>query len=307
MQTLVSKPGSARGDGKAYVLVTAAYNEEKFIAQTIESVLSQTVRPKKWIIVSDGSTDRTDAIVESYSKHHDFIHLHKILQPHARNFAAQVNAINSGYAMLKDLPFDFFGNLDADVSFAPNYYEQLLAKFEQDATLGLAGGYIHEEKNGVFRNRPGNSTHAVAHAIQLFRRDCYEAVGPYIPLPYGGPDWVAEIVARQKGWEVRSFPDLPVNHYRPTCSAGGLVRGRYRQGLMDQSLGCDPMFEVFKCFSRLAGSPVVIGALARLSGFVWASLRQFPRAVPRDISDSLRAEQRARVRSIFRGVREQAF
>ncbi|HXM23687.1 MAG TPA: glycosyltransferase family A protein [Terriglobales bacterium] len=291
---------------KSYVLVTAAYNEERFIAKTIESVVSQTVRPKKWIIVSDGSTDQTDSIVDSRSRDYDFIRLHRICDPHPRNFAAQVNAINAGYALLKDLQFDFFGNVDADVSFAPSYYEQLLAKFEEDTTLGLGGGCIHEEINGAFLSRRGNSTRAVAHAIQLFRRECYEMVGPYVPLPYGGPDWVAEVVARHKGWRVRSFTELPVHHYRPTCSAGGLIRGRYRQGLMDHSLGCDPVFEVFKCLSRLSASPFLIGALARFSGFVWASCRRFPPAVPRDISEFLKAEQRARVRSIFRSIREHA-
>jgi glycosyltransferase involved in cell wall biosynthesis len=286
--------------GKAYVLVTAAYNEEKFIAKTIDSVCSQTVRPRKWVIVSDGSTDRTDSIIAGYCGEYDFIQLHRICDPHPRNFAAQVNAINAGFGLLKGMEFDFFGNVDADVSFGPDYYEQLLKKFEEDSTLGLGGGYIHEEVNGTFVGRRGNSPHAVAHAVQLFRRECYEKAGPYLPLPYGGPDWVAEIVARQNGWRVRSFPELPVRHYRPTSSAGGLVRGLYRQGLMDHSLGCDPIFEALKCLSRVSAAPFLIGALVRFSGFVWASCRRFPYAVPQDISQFLRAEQQARVRSIFR-------
>jgi glycosyltransferase involved in cell wall biosynthesis len=290
--------------GKRYVLVTAAYNEERFIGKTIESICSQTVKPAKWIIVSDGSTDATDTIVANYCKEYEFIQLHRICEPHPRNFAAQVNAINVGFELLKAVEFDFFGNVDADVSFAPDYYGRLLAEFEHDPMLGLGGGYIHEAVNGTFVSRARNSTRAVAHAVQLFRRECYEKVGPYLPLPYGGPDWVAEIVARQNGWSVRSFHELPVRHYRRTCSAGGLLRGLYRQGLMDHSLGCDPMFEVLKCLSRASFSPYVIGALARLSGFVWASCRGLPRAVARDVSECLKAEQRARVRSLFRRVGE---
>jgi len=288
------------GRGKTYVLVTAAYNEEKFISKTIDSIISQTVRPKKWVIVSDGSTDQTDEIVCSYSRSHDFIQLHRICEEHLRNFAAQVNAINTGCGLLKDLEFDFIGNVDADVSFEPGYYERLLARFDEDASLGLAGGYIQEESNGVFRSRAKNSPDSVAHAVQLFRRACFETVGGYMPLPYGGPDWVAEIIARKNGWGVRSFPELPVRHYRPTSSAGGIVRGRYRQGLMDYSLGSDPVFETMKCLSRIWTKPYVIGTLARLSGYIWSSLQGRALAVPQDVAECLRAEQRARVRSVFR-------
>ena len=285
---------------KTYVLVTAAYNEEKFIRKTIDSIVSQTVRPKNWIIVSDGSTDRTDEIVRSYSRTHDFIQLHRISEEHPRNFAAQVNAINTGCQLLKDLDFDFIGNVDADVSFEPEYYERLLAKFDENANLGLAGGYIHEESNGVFRTRPKNSTDSVAHAVQLFRRACFEAVGGYLPLPYGGPDWVAEIAARKNGWGVRSFPELPVRHYRPTASAGGIVRGRYRQGLVDYSLGSLPLFEIVKCVRRISERPFVIGALVRLAAFGASYVAHAPRLVPPELMRYLREEQRQRLLAMVR-------
>ncbi len=296
----VTDQATLRQRGKTYVLVTAAYNEEKFISKTIESIISQTVRPKKWVIVSDGSTDRTDEIVGSYSRTHDFIQLQRICEEHPRNFAAQVNAINTGCQSLKELEFDFIGNVDADVSFEPEYYERLLAKFDEDANLGLAGGYIHEESNGVFRGRSTNSTESVAHAVQLFRLMCFETVGGYLPLPYGGPDWVAEIISRKNGWGVRSFPELPVRHYRPTSSAGGIVRGRYREGLMDRSVGSDPVFETMKCLSRIRTKPYLVGALIRLSGYIWSSCQGRGLAVPQDVAEFLRSEQRARVRSVFR-------
>jgi len=285
--------------GSEYVLLTAAYNEEEFIGKTIESVISQTVRPKSWIIVSDGSTDRTDSIVQGYSDKHSFIKLYRITEQHARNFAAQVNAINKGYDLVRDLDFEFIGNVDADVSFEATYYERLLGKFVKNQNLGIAGGYIHEEKNGIFRSRTGNSERSVAHAVQLFRRACFLSVGGYVALPYGGPDWLAEIMARKQGWEVESFPELPVRHYRPTCSAGGVLKGRFRQGLMDYSLGCDPSFEFFKCLSRLHGRPYIAGAVARFSGFVWAWCKRHERAVPQDIVNFLREEQKGRVRSLL--------
>ena len=201
----------------SYVLVTAAYNEEKHIERTIQSVIAQTVLPRKWVIVSDGSTDQTDEIVRRYSQDHPFITLSRISEDHPRNWSAQVMAINHGYDLLTASEFDFFGNVDADISFAPNYYEILLQRFTCDSEMGCAGGYICEEDNGVFKNRLSNSTSSVAHAVQLFRRACFEVAGPYQVLKFGGPDWVAEVRARQFGWKVVAFPDLKVNHYRPTA------------------------------------------------------------------------------------------
>lgn len=279
----------------AYVLVTAAYNEEKYIEKTIESVIAQTILPKRWVIVSDCSTDRTDEIVRRYAQKYPFITLHRIEKDHPRNFRAQVLAINTGYERVKPLEFNFIGNLDADIAFQSRYFETLLDKFGYSENLGLAGGYIYERQNGSFKARPGNTTTSVPHAVQLFRRRCFEEIGGYSPLPYGGPDWLAEIMARKAGWTVESFTDLPVFHFRPTSSAGGIVRGRFRQGLLDHSIGSSFSFEFIKCLSRVRFRPYIIGSLARFAGYVWSLCRREPYAVSSDIVVYLRAEQRSRI------------
>lgn len=139
-----------------YVLVTAAYNEEAYIEKTIQSVIAQTVQPLQWAIVSDGSTDRTDEIVLSYAARHPFIRLVRVQEEHARNFAAQVHAINLGCKSLQSLQYRFIANLDSDVSFGPTYFQKLIDKFDRDSNLGLAGGYIFEESKGGFKSRPTN-------------------------------------------------------------------------------------------------------------------------------------------------------
>src|SRR3954466_572796 len=93
--------------GSEYVLATAAYNEERYIGATIKSVVNQTILPAMWVIVSDGSTDATDAIIESYAEKYPFIRLERITEAHARNWSAQVNAINRGFAKSRSLDFDF--------------------------------------------------------------------------------------------------------------------------------------------------------------------------------------------------------
>lgn len=285
---------------KTYVLVTAAYNEEKFIAQTIDSVTSQTVLPQKWIIVSDGSTDKTDEIVRAYVEKYAFIKLYRITEEHPRNFAAQVNAINAGYALLKNVEFDFVANLDADISFDPSYYEALLGKFEANPKLGLAGGFVYEDHGKGFQPRRTNSTQSVAHATQMFRRLCFESIGGYLPLRYGGPDWVAEVMVRQQGWSAQAFPELVVHHYRPGGSTEGFVRGWYRQGLMDYSLGSVPLFEIAKCVRRIPEHPFVVGALTRLAAFGLSYVARAPRLVSPEFMRYLREEQRQRLRAIIR-------
>jgi len=285
-----------------YVLVTAANNEERFIGATIESVVAQTLPPREWVIVSDVSRDRTEAIVESCAAKYPYIRLLRITKDHPRNFEAQVNAINLGFAELDSTPYDFIGNLDADVTFAPDYFAGLLARFEGNPRLGLAGGTLREQDGRVHAALRGERLQSVPHAIQLFRRACHEALGQrYRALRYGGPDTYAEILARMKGWEVESFPELMVQHHRITASTGGVLRGRFRQGQMDFSLGYDPAFQVFKCARRLGEPPALLGALLRLAGYFYSGLRGEEHLVPDDFIQFLRTEQRHRLRNFIQG------
>lgn len=290
---------------KDYVLVTAAYNEEAYIEKTIQSVVAQTVLPMRWAIVSDGSKDRTDEIVLSYAARHPFIQSVRVQEEHARNFAAQVNAINLGCKSLQTLNYRFIANLDADLSFEPTYYSRLIEKFYEDPDLGLAGGYVCEEQNRKFESRPGNRAYSVPHAVQMFRRDCFESVGGYLALPYGGPDWHAQVVARMRGWGVRAFADLPVSHLRLTGTADRIMRHLFRQGRMDYSLGSYPPFEVLKLVRRFPNKPYVSGALVRLCGFILGYWLREVRPVSQEFVRFLRNEQKKYTAKAFSaGFRE---
>lgn len=286
------------GQNSRYVLVTAAYNEERLIEATIQSVISQTVPPTRWIIVSDASTDHTDEIVRHYEGGYPYIQLMRITDEHPRNFAAQVHAINAGCRELMKLKFDFIGNLDADVTFGPHYFERVLARLAEDPELGLTGGFIFESRHGRYQSRSCNRAWSVAHAVQLFRRTCFEQVGGYVALRYGGPDYYAEVRARQLGWKVEACTDLAVYHHRPTAEAEGFVQGRLRQGRMDQSFGTLALFEFFKCLRRVPEHPFVIGAIIRFCGFLQAHLRNAPRLVPDDVADYIRRDEWRRMARI---------
>lgn len=279
-----------------YGLVTAAYNEEALIGRLIESVVSQVLRPQKWIIVSDGSTDHTDAIVRDYATRYPFLELLRVTENHPRNFSAQANAINIGFNQLRDSNCEYIGNIDADVSFEADYFERLIVHFEQDQRLGLAGGSICEEYQGEFKPRRYNSVNSVANAVQLFRRGCLDTLGgKYCVLPYGGHDWHAEVMARMRGWGVQTFPELRVFHHRPTGAGAGLNRHAFRQGMMDFTLGVDPLFEVGKLLRRIYFHP--ISSVFRLAGYCLACCRNEKRVVSPEFVEFLRSEQRQRTRS----------
>ncbi len=284
-----------------YVLVTAAYNEDRYIERLLQAVIAQTVPPLRWIVVSDGSTDRTDEIVQRYAADAPFIRLHRITEDHPRNFRAQVHAINGGLSMLHNLEYDFVGNIDADITLDPTYFERLLQKFALDPGLGLAGGTICEkDPAGRFRPRRIHTESSVAHACQLFRTSVFrELGGTYRSLPYGGPDTYAEVSVRRLGWGVASFTDLPVYHHRPTNAAEGALNGWFRQGKMDYSLGALPIFEMLKLLRRLRVRPYVMGSLYRLAGFVQSYWRREERAVSPEFMQYLRSEQKRRVLAMF--------
>src|SRR5208337_4086242 len=122
-----------------YVLITAARDEAEFIELTIKSVASQTVRPLKWIIVSDGSTDGTDTIVSKYAAEYPWIELVRMPERRERHFAGKVHAFNAGYARVRDLDYEVIGNLDGDISFDEDYFSLLLGRLAEDSTLGLVG------------------------------------------------------------------------------------------------------------------------------------------------------------------------
>ena len=290
---------------KPYILLTPSRNEEAFIDKTIRSVISQTVPPKKWLIISDGSTDGTDAIVESYAKNYDFLELVRVTGRRQRDFGSKVDAFTFGYEKIRDEEYDFLGILDADVSFEPFYYEHMLKKLLKDDRLGIVGGQKYEMVNGRLEHLRCSSD-SVPGPFQLFRRACFEETGGFTPIPEGGEDAIIETRARLHGWKVRSFPEYRVYHYRPTGTASfGILSARFVEGIQEYIIGYHPLFELLKCFSRIFQKPFLVSSLARFTGYVWAALKRRQRPVPDDFVRYLRSEQLGRIKSVISGRGDQ--
>ncbi len=286
-----------------YVLITPARNEAGFIEQTIRSVLSQTVLPLKWIIVSDGSTDGTDAIVSKYAKDHPWIELVRMPERGERHFAGKVYAFNAAYARVKDLEYDAISSLDADISFDENYFFFLLGKLAEDPTLGLVGTPFKEGSSPIYNYHFVNIEH-VSGACQLFRRKCFEQVGGYVPVKGGCIDHIAVISARMKGWKTKTFTEKICFHHRQMGTAqDSVLMAKFRNGRKDYDIGNHPIWELCRAAYQMTKKPVVFGGLMLVSGYVWALIRRAKRPVSAELVAFYRSEQMRRLRKFFTGNR----
>jgi poly-beta-1,6-N-acetyl-D-glucosamine synthase len=290
----------------SYVLITPARNEADHIAKTLESVVAQTVLPLRWVIISDGSTDGTDAIVERFQAGRPWIHLIKLPPRAERHFAAKVLAFRAGQERVSALAHDVIGNVDGDVSFPADYFEFLLAKMEESPELGVAGTHYVEGGFHSFKDSYINVNH-VNGQIQLFRRACFEQIGGYQPIKGGGIDWVAVTSARMKGWQTYSFGERVFHHHRVMGTAGGnVLQARFHYGTKDYFLGGHPLWQVARSLFQLAKPPYVVGGLALLAGYLWSWLTRCKRPVTRELMTFHRSEQMARLKGMLLRRRSQA-
>ena len=277
-----------------YVLITPARNEEAFIELTIKSVIRQTVRPIKWVIVSDGSTDRTDDIVRKYTAQHSWIELVRMPERKERDFSGKVLSFNAGRERTKDVPHEIIGNLDADLSFEPDLFEMLMRRFAANPRLGV-GGAPFTEGNGTYDFCYSSIEH-VSGACQLFRRECFQEIGGYRPMKGGGIDVLAVLTARMKGWQTRSFPERMCFHHRIMGSArDSAARINYRLGQKDYMLGRHPLWQLFRAIYQMRRPPLVVGGFMLLIGYLSRALRRVKRTVPGEVVRFQRREQMTRL------------
>lgn len=286
----------------SYVLVTPARNEQALIEATIRSVVEQTILPEKWVIVSDGSTDNTDAIVQRYADQFPFIELLRLPERVGRQFAAKAIAFNSGYERLSGIGFDIIGNLDADISFEETYFSYLLGCFRDNPRLGVAGTPFIESfekpEAHTYAHRFAQLDH-VSGACQLFRRACFEAVGGYVPIKGGAIDWIAVTTARMKGWETRTFSEKVCLHHRELGTGNDSSwMVRYRYGQKAYFVGGHPLWSFLRGVFQMREKPWIIGGLLFECGYWWSFLTRAPRVVSPELIAFHRFEQMKRLRAL---------
>lgn len=282
----------------SYVVITPAYNEEKFIHYPLETMARQTVKPLKWVIVDDGSQDRTAQIIKKMANQHDWIeyHYHE-KKPGQTYYSSNVYAILKGIQLIKTTPYAYLAVLDADIELCDDYYEKIFEKFAAYSDLGIATGTYLEQEGAVWVKKRTDPRHT-PKAIQVFRRECYESTNGYIPFKYGGEDSGIEIMARMNGWKTWSFETIIVKHHRPVGTGDGssLLQARFRQGVTDYCFGTHPFFIFLKSIKRMLGEkPYCLSGIARISGYCSGYFKGLERQLPDTAIKYLRQEQLRRI------------
>ncbi len=283
----------------SYVLVTPARNEVQYLGATIAAVVAQTVRPRRWVIVSDGSTDGTDDLIRAAAARHEWIEWLRMPERRDRSFAAKAHCFNAGYQRLESLEFDVIGNLDADITFEADYFEFLLGRFEAMPDLGVAGTPFVEDDRHTYAHATANLEH-VSGACQLFRRACFETIGGYVPIKGGAIDWIAVTTARMKGWQTRTFLEKTSRHHRKIGTAqSGVLGMRFHYGRKAYYVGGHPAWEILRGIFQMRQPPYVLGGLWFVAGYVWSGLARMERPVSPELMAFHRSEQMNRLKRLL--------
>jgi glycosyltransferase involved in cell wall biosynthesis len=285
-----------------YVVITAARNAARTMDAVITAVADQDETPTRWVVASDGSRDGTADIVRDRATTLPWITLLEIDRDGPASFVAKAAALRAAYRAAADVPHTMVGNLDSDVVVPPEYYARCRAAFAREPRLGITGGVIVEAVAG-HRTPQRSARHSVAGGIQTFRRACWDQVGQgYLALEGGGEDAVAEVLARARGYDVVALGDLEAEHLGPVLGGRrSRVRARAARGILHRQLGHRPWFQLASAASRITEPPAVVGSLATLAGYGWATVRRVPCSPPPEIVARIRAEHSARVRSRLSG------
>jgi poly-beta-1,6-N-acetyl-D-glucosamine synthase len=276
-----------------YALITPARNERDNLERLVPCVVAQTAPPAAWVIVDDGSTDGTDALAAELATRHDWIRLVRAPERDGalrdgRREGRDIVAFNAGTAALGELP-EFVVKLDADVSFEPAYFEKLLAEFDADPKLGIAGGTCLERDGEGWRAWYVTDGH-VRGATRVWR-ECLADVSPLeVRLGWDGVD---ELKAATLGWRTQSFRDPVFYHHRALAAREGSARraGWETIGETAHFLGSRPLYV---CLRALHHARHERAALAMITGYFRAALHREPRCADAAVREYLRGRQRLR-------------
>jgi poly-beta-1,6-N-acetyl-D-glucosamine synthase len=272
-----------------YVVITPVRDEEQYLPRTIDSMLRQTVYPSEWVIVNDGSQDKSGQIIDDACRKYQWIRAVHLKDRGYRKWGAGIiEAFYAGFRTLTRQDWEFMSKLDGDLSFDPGYFEGAINKFKTNPNIGIGGGVLYHYKNGkrILERHP---KFHVRGGVKIFRRACWEALGGLWVGP--GSDTVDEVKANMLGWTTASFTDLHMIHHRPTGGSWGCWGGLTKDGKIDYVYGSHPAFLMAKSVVRLVRRPYVVGSVALFCGYVTAYIQRIPRVDDPALIQYLRRQQ----------------
>jgi poly-beta-1,6-N-acetyl-D-glucosamine synthase len=282
-------------NGVNFVVISPLRNEEHFLPQTVRCMAAHTVRPAEWILVDDGSTDTTGNVVDDAARRFPWI---KAIHRKDRGFrqagGGVIEAFDDGLGAVTNAGWEFIAKFDGDLTFGADYFERCLDNFATDQKLGIAGGTICNEVNGVLvtESKIDPAFH-VRGATKIYRRECWDQIGGLIRAP--GWDTVDEVKANMLGWTTRTFPDLKLVHHRPAGGAYGTWSNLVKNGRANYVAGYHPLFMLLKCLRRSLERPYFIEGLGLWVGFLGAYLNRVPKVGDKDVIKYFRRQQMNRL------------
>lgn len=277
-----------------FYIIIPAFNEEKHISLTLDSIVKQSLLPKKVVVVNDNSTDRTEEIIKEYSMQYSFISIIKTESKQIHLPGSKViQAFNRGLETLDD-HYDFIVKLDADLILPENYFEQISAIFSQNLKVGMAGGRAYIEKEGNWILESLTDDDHIRGAFKAYRKECFLQIGRL--KTEMGWDTVDELLSRFYGWQIIVDKSLQVKHLKPTGSTYN-KNSRYKQGEAFYRLGYG-FWITFLASLKLASrkkKPLLF--MDYLTGFFQAKKQNKPLLVTSEQAQFVRAYRWRRIKS----------
>ena len=283
-----------------YAVISPVRNEAQYIEKTLKSMVNQTIQPNEWLIVDDLSTDETPQIVAEYARENPWLKLlsrdKRDRQGDRQRGKGVVDTFYYGYEHLSCRDVDFIIKLDGDVSFEPTYFEFLLNKFVENPRLGIAGGGLYERTDGEYWSLVSAPDH-VGGPAKMYRQACFEDIGGIVSAL--GWDGLDEWQALAKGWEVQSFEQQPVFHYRIMGNATGLLKARVEQGYGAYYMAYHPLYALARGARYMFIRPYFVGGLVLVAGYLQAVLQNREQLPEPDLRDFI---QRTQLHQIVGGL-----
>lgn len=203
-----------KGLSMDFYIVIPCHNEAAFIKKMLDSIVSQTLLPKRVVVVDDQSTDDSVSIISTFTRSYTYIELLSIKSSNDHLPGSKViQAFQKGYDCL-DTNFDVICKFDADLIFPTNYLEVIASHFKKDPQIGMAGGfcYIKKKEKWILENLT-NKDH-IRGALKAYKKECFTDINGLKPAM--GWDTIDELLAKYHGWYIQTDPTLKVKHLKPT-------------------------------------------------------------------------------------------
>jgi glycosyltransferase involved in cell wall biosynthesis len=260
------------------VIVSPVRDEADYIELTLQSMVAQTVRPREWIVVDDGSSDNTPEIVLRYAEQYPFIRLVRRSNRGFRKLGGGViAAFKEGLAQVTEGDYAYLAKLDGDMSLGPRYLEKMFEKFAANPRLATVSGKVFRPEDGRLIEEAITEEH-VAGQFKLYRREAYEAIGGFLEAVLW--DGIDVHSVRMHGWDTMNFhdPEALLYHHRLMGSSDKHIwRGRLRWGRGIHFMGYHPLYALASGVFRMRETPFILGGLLIICGYMQAALSGAPR------------------------------